>query len=153
MLFRSRIDGRTGLRQLWKRFTQVKLGGKWYLVIIAVPLINLIISSLVHKLQGGSFGSPDLGELSTSLIPLAITVFLFGPFSEEFGWRGFALDRVQARWGAVRGSLVLGLIWAFWHLPLFLIPGTGQQLTGDPVIMFPIYTVAVLGMRSEEHHV
>ncbi len=80
------------------------------------------------------------------MVPIVITVFLFGPVSEEFGWRGFALDRVLARWGAVKGSLVLGLIWAFWHLPLFFIPGSGQQLTGDPAIMFPIYAVAVLGM-------
>jgi membrane protease YdiL (CAAX protease family) len=146
LIMTYRVEGRTGLRQLWKRFINIKLGGKWYLVIITVPLINFVISSLVHKMQGGNFVSPDFGEFSAGLIPLVITVFLFGPVSEEIGWRGFALERVQARWGAVKGSLVLGLIWSFWHLPLFFIPGSGQQLTGDPGIMFPVYSGAVLGM-------
>jgi len=140
-----RVEGRAGVSRLWKRFTQIKLGGKWYLVIFAIPLANFAIFSLVHMAMGGKFVSPDLQELPGLMISLVITVFLFGPVSEEFGWRGFALDRVQARWGEIKGSVVLGLIWAFWHLPLFFIPGSGQQVTGDPGIIFPLYALTVMG--------
>jgi uncharacterized protein len=45
-----------------------------------------------------------------------------GPANEEPGWRGFALPRLQERYGAVRGTLILGPLWAGWHLPLFQMP-------------------------------
>jgi membrane protease YdiL (CAAX protease family) len=50
-----------------------------------------------------------------------------GGISEEFGWRGYALPRLQARWNALVSSIVLGIIWAAWHLPLWLVAGSSQQ--------------------------
>ena len=67
----------------------------------------------------------QLGSVSAAL-GLVFFVFWFGPLPEEIGWRGFSLDRLQARRTALQASLVLGAIWALWHVPLFLIPGTFQ---------------------------
>jgi membrane protease YdiL (CAAX protease family) len=53
-------------------------------------------------------------------------VFWFGPLPEEMGWRGFALDRLQFRMTPLQASLVLGSVWALWHVPLFFIPGSYQ---------------------------
>jgi uncharacterized protein len=57
-----------------------------------------------------------------------LLVFLIGgPLGEEFGWRGFAQPALQVRWGWRSASLLLGLVWAVWHLPLFYSPGTAQS--------------------------
>ncbi len=48
---------------------------------------------------------------------------------EEIGWRGFAMPRLVARLGWVGGTLVLGVLWASWHLPMFLVPGSSQHGT------------------------
>jgi membrane protease YdiL (CAAX protease family) len=53
-------------------------------------------------------------------------VFLGGPLEEELGWRGFVLPRLQASRSAWDAALVLGLVWGLWHIPLYLVPGTGQ---------------------------
>jgi membrane protease YdiL (CAAX protease family) len=55
-------------------------------------------------------------------------LFLGGPFAEEFGWRGFSLDRLQLKFSAFYSSLILGAIWGLWHLPLHFINGTTQEV-------------------------
>jgi membrane protease YdiL (CAAX protease family) len=54
-------------------------------------------------------------------------LFVGGALGEEIGWRGYALDKLIASHGILVGTLILGLIWSFWHLPLFFIEGTVQS--------------------------
>jgi membrane protease YdiL (CAAX protease family) len=141
-----RVQGRDGLRDLWKRFVQFRLGGAWYLVIIGLPLLVRGLQAVVFALGGGTFVESPFVAQPVSLIGLTVMMFLFGPFSEEFGWRGFALDRLLTRWNALVASLILGVLWAFWHLPLFFIPGTAQQQMGSPIPMFTGFAVEVVAM-------
>jgi len=141
-----RVQGRDGLRDLWKRFVRFRLGGAWYLAILGLPLLVRGLQAMVFALGGGTFVKPPFVAQPLSLIGLTVMMFLFGPFSEEFGWRGFALDRLLTRWNALISSLILGVLWAFWHLPLFFIPGTAQQQMGNPVPMFTGFAVEVVAM-------
>jgi hypothetical protein len=74
------------------------------------------------------------------LLPLLI----LGPLSEELGWRGYALERLQARWNALVSSLILGVIWSLWHLPLFYIVGTSQYLYNMSFLGFLVGTTTTL---------
>lgn len=143
-----RQHGRDGLRDLWKRFTQFNVGIKWYLIMVLIPFLVQTGTALIYKLQGGTFVRSELLEQPASLILFAIAIFIGGPISEEFGWRGFAQDRVQARWGQLKGSIILGVVWALWHLPLFFVPGSGQQQTGNPAIMVPMFSLNVVAMTA-----
>jgi membrane protease YdiL (CAAX protease family) len=64
---------------------------------------------------------------------------LGGPLGEEPGWRGFALPKLQAAYGPMVASMILGLLWSAWHLPLFLVPGW----TSSSLLVFVVLLTAV----------
>ena len=113
--------GRDGVVDLAKRAVDAGFRAWWWLpILLLFPAINGGLL-LVELLLGGDL--PAMSWTGQPLsIPVAFVVVLLttGPLQEEFGWRGYALDRLQDRWNALVSSLVLGLIWAAWHAPLFL---------------------------------
>jgi membrane protease YdiL (CAAX protease family) len=79
-----------------------------------------------------------------TIVPFLLRVFIYGPVPEELGWRGYALDRLQARWNALVSSLVLGAIWAIWHVPLFFIKDTLFYNQGIWSLWFWLFVVEVI---------
>jgi membrane protease YdiL (CAAX protease family) len=69
------------------------------------------------------------------LIAVAIVISTPVQAGEEIGWRGYALPRLAARVGFARASLVLGVFWACWHLPLFFVPALNQYGQSFPLFM------------------
>lgn len=112
------VDGRQGLRALLARFMLWRVHPVWY----AVSLVLVPLAAGVGYLW--TRGGPPFGEAAdVSLVLLVTTFFVFllgGPVQEEPGWRGFALPRLQRRLHPLSAALVLGVIHAFWHAPLFL---------------------------------
>mgnify|MGYP001339100878 CR=1 FL=1 len=101
-------------------------------------------SFLIYIVLEGDAGIPKLELLSQPwlVIPLFfISLFALGAIQEEFGWRGYALDLMQSKWNALLSSLMIGFIWAIWHLPLFFIEGTMQSK-----IPFSIFLISTLGI-------
>jgi membrane protease YdiL (CAAX protease family) len=103
---------------------------RWYVLAIGYfPAIKLA-STVIHRIAIGTW--PPFGDTPWYLVAAAVAVSTPVQAGEEIGWRGYALPRLAARFGPARASLLLGVIWATWHLPLFLIPGVdnyGQSFT------------------------
>ena len=84
----------------------------------------------------------------SSVIPSIIILTIFAGMGEEFGWRGFALPRLQDRHTALVSSLIIGGLWGIWHLPLFLTGARTQyqwRLEAGwllPVLMYTVFVVA-----------
>jgi membrane protease YdiL (CAAX protease family) len=81
---------------------------------------------LFNMLGGPAVDWSGLKPLS-SVVPMFIMLTIFAGMGEEFGWRGFAMPRLQARYNALVSSLIVGLVWGIWHIPLFLTQGTTQS--------------------------
>jgi membrane protease YdiL (CAAX protease family) len=141
------LEGRDGVLRLRKRIYQTRAGWQWYLfILLGIPALTV----LGIILQPGALASfQGLKPLLLVSYPLTFVAVFFGggPLGEEPGWRGFALPRLQQRYGALWGTLLLALLWTGWHLPDFLTsaqgggPGTG---IGTFLTNFPIFLLLVL---------
>jgi uncharacterized protein len=135
-------EGGEGLRRMGRRVIKIKIGGLWYLAAVVIVLFGstgeIIISRLVN---GDPFDLTLFVQQLGSFLPLLI----IGPLSEEIGWRGYAQDRLQKILDPIIGSVILGIFWALWHLPLFIIVGTAQHELGLPFLPF-LFKLAALSV-------
>jgi uncharacterized protein len=131
-------EGVPGLQRLGRRIIQLDLGWRWYMFIFLIVIGGTTGQLTINQLLGHTFDGTLFIKQSGSFLPLLI----LGPLSEEIGWRGYALERLQTRWNALAASLMIGLIWAFWHLPLFMMVGTSQHELGVPFIGFVIKMIS-----------
>jgi membrane protease YdiL (CAAX protease family) len=119
-------------RDFWVRvFDPRRLRWPWSAVALLLHPGLVALAFAADVALGGSLPAPDprLGS-PAAVLGLLFFVLWFGPVPEEMGWRGFALDRLQARMPALPASLVLGSVWGLWHVPLFFVPGSFQAELG-----------------------
>jgi len=116
----ARAEGDSGLRALLGGVLRWRVAAGWYLFALAyIPAIKLTVA-LVHRLATGAW--PRFGDEPWYGILAAIAFSTPFQAGEEIGWRGYALPRLATRFGLARASVLLGFIWAAWHLPQFFIP-------------------------------
>ena len=120
-------EGKPAMKALWKRFWNRSLSIKWlFIILLFFPTLRLVANLVSRILDGQAYPiltSPNQPWMF--IIPLIFNGLIHGGMSEEFGWRGYVLPRFQAKWNALISSLILGVIWGVWHLPL-LLAGVGS---------------------------
>jgi membrane protease YdiL (CAAX protease family) len=118
-------SGQAEVRSLLGRVVLWRVSPIWYIVVILGPILLYLAAMALNVALGGQ--PPDLSALVGALpIVLAISVYMliFVTLGEEVGWRGYALPALQTRYGALLASVILGVMWALWHLPQFFNPDT-----------------------------
>ena len=135
-------EGRAGISRLLRRCVLWRVGLGWYLItLIGIPMI-LVLGVIV--LPGALASFKGLASLVVfSWLGQIVYVFLHGPLGEEPGWRGFALPRLQRLHGPLVGSLILGPLWALWHLPFFWVPAWNFPPTVANIVLFVIASIPV----------
>jgi CAAX protease family protein len=169
------VDGRSGMRALATRMLRWR-GGWRTLLLVCSPLIVLALAVPVAAVVDGHWPVwTDFLRMSgvAPIVPIFILYLLFiNGFGEETGWRGFAQERLQARHGTVRVTLLVTLGWAGWHLPLFVILASYQDFhpavlsgfllglaagsfdpSGDHVLVQPVQGAHLFGGQVEVVHV
>jgi len=125
------VEGKQGTRQLLRRILRWRVGVQWYLIaIFGVPIVYFVAASLVLGAAPLEVLIEEWPFLFTSYLPKVVMVFLIVSLWEEIGWMGFALPRLQEKYGPLMASVVLGVLWALWHLPAYF---NSTQVVADKV--------------------
>lgn len=122
-----------------------RVGLRWFAFGFALPPVVMLLALAIHSSLGGAM--PTLAAINH--IPLAIANFglvllIGGPFGEEFGWRGYAMPVLADKLGWRAASLVIGVVWGLWHLPLFFMANTAQSHMPIPLFMLNILAGSVV---------
>ena len=142
-------EGKAGLLNMRQRLRLLNVGLHWYaFILLGIPIMMLLGIIILPGVLASFQGLPS-SFLITYIIYFIVIFFGGGPLGEEIGWRGFALPRMQARYGALRATLLLGILWTFWHLPHFLTtaqrggPGSSSSIF---YINLPIFLLLVMSI-------
>jgi len=114
--------GKKGIYELFVKQTIKKTRFKWLLLsLVGIPIVGCLAVLTTLNFDISKF------SLRTSQLMPQIIIIILIAFGEEYGWRGFLLPRLMNKFNLLYSSLILGLIWGFWHLPAYVI-GVGVPL-------------------------
>jgi uncharacterized protein len=123
LIVTARESGRRGVRRLLSGLRIWRVGARWYLFSLLSPAVLVLAAIGVHVLLGGDRPAFEDPARLWLIVVVFLYVLLFSVAGEETGWRGYMLPRLLERSAALAASLVIGVVWGLWHLPLFWIEG------------------------------
>lgn len=124
---------------LFARLVQWRAGVIWYAVAILGPFLLAFIALAVVLLLRDA-PSNIVQQMPWAALPAIALGRLLNNVWEELGWRGFALPMLQSRYSALVASLILGILWGVWHIPLFVSGAMPAEL---PIVAFFVEIVAI----------
>ncbi len=135
----ARREHAAGVNLLLGRIFRWQVAVRWYVFAAGYTVAVKLAVALLHRLALGSW--PRFGSEPLYVIPFAILLSTPVQAGEEIGWRGFALPRMAERLGYAWSGILIGLIWALWHLPLFFVREADTY--GQPFFVFLLQVTAL----------
>jgi membrane protease YdiL (CAAX protease family) len=134
-------EGRAGVARLLARIGKWQVGARFYLFAIGYMAATKLLAALIHRIALGEW--PTFGDTPLPLMLGAILVSTWVQAGEEVGWRGYALPRLATYLGLGSASVLLGVIWALWHLPLFFLQASGSEGQSFPIYLLHVTALSV----------
>lgn len=138
IILTSIFDKKEGIRKLFRSAIKIKIGLPSFMIIIAYVIVLGLLQLILYTSIGGKFDYSQFIKQLPTILPLII----LGPLSEEFGWRGFLQERINKEVSPIAGSIIIGIVWSLWHLPLFYMIGTAQHDFNMPFLPFMISIIS-----------
>lgn len=117
-----RAQGRS-LRAWVVDMARFRVGARWWLVALGLPVAVAVVNATFFAVLVGGLEYSVLPRRIVLWVTNLVPVMVLGGGNEEPGWRGYALPYLQRSHDALTASIAIGVVWAVWHLPLFVLPG------------------------------
>jgi membrane protease YdiL (CAAX protease family) len=141
-------DGWEGVLDILRRLRRWRANWRWYVFILFSPAVLYFLAVGGHVLLGGTAPQFPLLRENQQLILMAFIFFLLpwqsSAFLEEIGFRGYALEKLQNKFGPLVGTLILGTFFGAWLLPEFFQPDSFQFSMGG-LSFFPWFILTEIG--------
>ena len=137
----AHAEGRRGVAALLARIGRWQVATRWYVFAVGYMATIKLAAALIHRAVIGAW--PRFGDEPIVLMLGAIVVSTWVQAGEEIGWRGYALPRLAKHMGLGTASVVLGGIWALWHLPLFFLQNSGSDGQSFPLYLLHVTALSV----------
>ncbi|MCC7180275.1 MAG: CPBP family intramembrane metalloprotease [Acidobacteria bacterium] len=137
----ARVDGIDGVARLLARIGRWRVAWPLYVFALGYMTVTKLAAAGIVRLATGAW--PAFGQTPWPLLLAAAVATAWAQAGEEVGWRGYALPRLARRIGLGPAGILLGLVWALWHLPLFFIPGTGSDGQSFPLYLLHVMALSV----------
>lgn len=135
------FEGISRLQPVLSSLVKWRIGFRWYLFVFGSALIIPLLAILIFTCRGGVIVQTNDPRQWYLIIPAFFQILLFNVLGEEIGWRGYALPRLQQKFSPFLSSVILGVVWCQWHLPLFLIDGNFHRQI--PFFAFFLQSIAL----------
>jgi membrane protease YdiL (CAAX protease family) len=142
-------EGWAGVKRYLGRLFKWRVGFGWYAVVLFGTAAIAYAAIGLGVLLGGHVPALSLPagvrrDAWPLVIPIAflVNIFMGGPLAEDLGWRGYILPKLRERMDALTASLIIGVVWALWHAPLFLFPEGASVVGHIPFLWFALLTTA-----------
>jgi membrane protease YdiL (CAAX protease family) len=141
-----RLSGSSGVKALFRPLFRWRVPARWYLIALLLEFGIWALAITIDQQAGWNHEvhpavlDKAFGGAAAFMIPIAVIFTLPNALGEELGWRAFALPRLQAKYGALAASVILGLFWGCWHLPAW-VAWRSTEPGFLPVVLLVVNTI------------
>ena len=135
IILTAHIGGRSALLNLFSCLVFWRVHWKWWLAAVAGQPILLGLAALIYNLTASDWTIVPEAPASYVVFIVNVIILLIATLGEEIGWRGVALPGLQQQHSAFRSSLILGLLWAAWHIPFWLLLDSFDQFGSSYLLL------------------
>lgn len=137
----ARAEGQLGVAALLRPLFKWNVAARWYVFAASYLVVIKLAAALVHRVTLGEWPEFGTEPIIVMIGATALSLVTLGQSGEEVGWRGFALPRLADRIGYGWAGIIIGVVWAAWHYPLFFIPGVSRP--GYSIVLFTIQLTGI----------
>jgi len=139
-------EGKGAAKKFLRNAFDFRVKQIYYILAFVLPLLATAVAHYITNFLGLDILPANLFPENLAIpvvaliIPYFLLIFIAGGGQEEFGWRGYAQEPLQQRFGILKASVLIGVVWGVWHLPLWFMPGEGHAYYS--FFAFLLYTVS-----------